>query len=746
MFTDNLHSTTEGLDPVVRTQADDAARLIRDPQEFARALGLTDLKLSRELHKASGGWLDLARPVAEIASQAPLPADITSREFADYIATLVDVPHLGLSADDHWVLTALSHLSIFTKQSALLALSAVVAKSLIVPEVRDPESMLMRLRMSGGLIPAVGEDGRDLLTVPVLLAAVLRRAAVSRSDVRTAVTDMVLAFVGHLENVPFIDTAILSDVLVLARQYEQWSVLVHLQESFDLTLFLLAPQAACAAFAGLPAEAVAAETELAFSSMITEVFVAAAEQPITASGARDALVSGTRAGRMRDYVAESGHVERSDVELGYLAAVRRILALSRLDRHEEAATLGLSWRAGGVAKRAGLVVGLLSAMALFHSGQQGRALSILHEVEGGAHARHVPGDFLLPSAVAWTALVAAVSNDHERADLHLDAAETSDWGPCIVDELVSPAIHVAVALRALDRLDLDQARTEVEVMAAYPENRALWAYLPFISRTIGLLTAVTESGLLFINDDVEKYRNASGISRVGKNLLKTSRSMVYIALGQLKWAELGIEELGTDDYERIVLKAKVELVAGRNDSAIALVETWFYHQALAPRSRAELAAIKAAALLRIGREREAIDEFLNAMRLSTWVSSLLPLAFLPQDDRVALIDLVSESEVWDDALAAFPAAFAGRTGLVRRLRAIGTISVGKVSMPQLNPNEVQLLSLLSRELSIAEISAELCQVTGTVKNRLSALYRKFAVSNRHEVIDRAKSLGYLLPD
>ncbi|MGC2975249.1 hypothetical protein ACPUD8_06030 [Brevibacterium sp. FAM 25378] len=41
------------------------------------------------------------------------------------------------------------------------------------------------------------------------------------------------------------------------------------------------------------------------------------------------------------------------------------------------------------------------------------------------------------------------------------------------------------------------------------------------------------------------------------------------------------------------------------------------------------------------------------------------------------------------------------------------------------------------------MAAELNQVTGTVKNRLSALYRKFGVTNRAGVLRRARSSGFL---
>ena len=81
--------------------------------------------------------------------------------------------------------------------------------------------------------------------------------------------------------------------------------------------------------------------------------------------------------------------------------------------------------------------------------------------------------------------------------------------------------------------------------------------------------------------------------------------------------------------------------------------------------------------------------------------------------------------------------------LIAGLRSIGPVSVDVAAMPQLSAGEAQLIDCLARGLSVAEIAVELHQVTGTVKNRLSALYRKFGVSNRADALSRARSFGYL---
>ncbi|RAE29376.1 hypothetical protein DN524_33620, partial [Burkholderia multivorans] len=78
--------------------------------------------------------------------------------------------------------------------------------------------------------------------------------------------------------------------------------------------------------------------------------------------------------------------------------------------------------------------------------------------------------------------------------------------------------------------------------------------------------------------------------------------------------------MSADSAIRVVQSVRVELVAGRVESAIALADTWFYHRMLTPSGRADLAALKAAALSRLGRDAEAVAELRTAIGLSAWVS------------------------------------------------------------------------------------------------------------------------------
>lgn len=740
--------------------SDGRDEVIRDLREFVSRLGLREsARVSKEqiaqLFEASAGRLSLARTVVEVLRDAPLPTEMSLRSFADYIATLTPTPNLGLAEGDIRFATMLSHLSAFTKQTALFAIASVPSVTADGGGSKDAENILMRLRMSGVVVSAGEIDDRQHLQIPGLLAAKLRHDFEDADGHGEAIEQLSAALLDQLENSQSTDPALLADALILARQARLWSTLVRAQEAFGLSTFLLVPQASCTAFGSLPAEALDAEPTLNFFAMIAEGLRDRLEDGIDEKRVRDALVAATHPGQLwKHFPGPASAKVESELDgpppvqgerAGYFAVLRRIVDLSGEGRHPEAAALGLDWSARPAGRRAHLVIRFITAVSLFHASDPRRALSILHEIETPARDNHIDGDFLLPAIMAWSALVAVHCGDHDTADDYLTQLTDGPWFPLILDELVHPAQHIAAAKRALDRLDLDLAREEFRALADYPENRSLWVFLPVIGRMIAVLSAATESGLLFANDDVEKHRGGPETSATGADLLSASRGMVFIGLGRLKLAELELARMSSLSDERIVLSVRIELVAGRYESAISLADTWFYNEVLTPLRRAELAAIKAAALLRVGRVSDAVAEFGTAVGLCPWVGSLLPLAFLPQQDRIDLIDLTTSSAAWDEINLAFAGFFRGREEFMDRLRSVGAISVHHASLPQLSAAETQLLDCLAEGLSIAQISRELHQVTGTVKNRLSALYRKFGVSNKAEVISRARSMGFIMP-
>ncbi|SMX90929.1 response regulator transcription factor [Brevibacterium linens] len=747
----------------------------RDFGDFAVELdtvgiGSVDPELCHRLWTECAGRARFAEAVLRAAAAAGVSVDPESTAFADWVVELCPRLSLALGSGDTAAASVLAQLSAVSETTAVRALTAVADDLLGGIGIHDPEGVLIRLRSSGILTRFEDSARGTLLKVPTLIAAKLRhdlRAEVSAEPVVASLLDVL---VDHMESAGLVEPELLSDVLLLARHGGHWSQLLRVCEAVGMPMFLLTPRTSCTVLRVLPLKARTSRPGLAFFGSLAEDITADAADDSPAR-IRAAVIRHTGPGMLRSRLPgklgdSELNVEKEESRPGemlvdVIGTVWQLIRLADAGRHGEAAELGIRASAEMRSARARSVVRLLTAIALHHAAEPRRALSVLNEIEGPARAGHVEGDFLLPSIIAWTALIAAVSGDHERADAHLaesdapsgisragseadPAAAPADSPPTvIIDELVTPPLRIASALRALDRLDLERAEAEFGALSAYPEMRTLWVYLPLIARTLAVLSAEAESGLLFVNDDAQRFQDSGVLSDAEKDLIALGRSTVFIALGQLRWAEIDRDRLSPACDGRIVLDVRSKLVAGRNDEAISCADTWFYHHSLSPRSRAELAAVRAAAKLRTGDETGAQSDFRMAVSLSTWVSSLLPIALLPLPDRSRLIDLTTDSPVWADAANEFSATFASPAQLVEWLRSIGPVSVDIAETPQLNAGEAQLIDLLARGLSVAEIAEELNQVTGTVKNRLSALYRKFGVSNRADVLIRARSFGYL---
>ncbi|WP_423058504.1 LuxR C-terminal-related transcriptional regulator [Brevibacterium linens] len=733
-------------------------------------VGPVDTDLSHLLWTECAGRARFAEAVLRAAATAGVTVDPESVSFAEWVVELCPRLSLELGPGDTAAASVLAQLSDVSEKTAVRALTAVADDLLGGIGVNDPDGVLSRLHSSGILTRVEDLVRGSLLQVPTLIAAKLRHDLATTAGGKPVIAALLEVLIEHMESAGTVEPELLSDVLLLARHGGCWPQLLRVTEAVGIPMFLLTPRTACTTFRLLPPKIRADWPGLGFYGTLAEDIDA--DSAVDPARIRSAAIRHTGPGLLRSRLPailgastpgeeESGEARTVGLPTDVIGTVRQLIGLADSGRHSDAAEVGILAAMEMRSVRGRSVVRLLTAIALHHATKSRRALSLLNEIEGPARAGHIDGDFLLPAIIAWTALIAAVSGDCERADAHLAlAAEPSELSRAgaetgistgrsetppsvIIDELVTPPLRIAAALRALDRLDLERAQAEFDALSAYPEMRTLWVYLPLIARTLAVLSAEAESGLLFVNDAAERFRDSGVLSEAETDLLAIGRSMVFIALGQLRWAELDREKLSPTCDARIVLDVRSKLVAGRNDEAIACADTWFYHRSLGPRSRAELAAIRAAAKLRTGDEAAAKSDFLMAVSLSTWVSSLLPLALLPLPDRSRLIDLTADSPVWAEAANEFSETFTSPAQLMERLREIGSVSVDRAETPQLSAGEAQLIDFLARGLSVAEIAEELHQVTGTVKNRLSALYRKFGVSNRADVLIRARSFGYL---
>ena len=577
-------------------------------------VGPVDSELCHLLWTECAGRARFAEAVLRAAATAGVTVDPGSAAFADWVVELCPRLSLELGAGDTAAASVLAQLSAVSETTAVRALTAVADDLLGGIGVNDPEGVLVRLHSSGILTCAEDQVRGHCTRVPSLIAAKLRHELATTAGGGSAVAALLEVLIEHMESAGTVEPELLSDVLLLARHGGCWPQLLRVTEAVGIPMFLLTPRTACTTFRLLPPKIRADWPGLGFYGTLAEDIDA--DSAVDPARIRAAAIRHTGPGLLRSRLPailgastpredESGEIRPDGLPVDVVGTVRQLIGLADSGRHSDAAELGILAAMEMRSVRGRSVVRLLTAIALHHATKSRRALSLLNEIEGPARAGHIDGDFLLPAIIAWTALISAVSGDCERADAHLASAaepsETSRVGAgtgsvagrsetppsVIIDEHVTPPLRIAAALRALDRLDLERAQAEFDALSAYPELRTLWVYLPLIARTLAVLSAKSESGLLFVNDDAERYRDSGVLSAAEKDLLAFGRSTVFIALGQLRWAELDRERLSPACDARIVLDVRSKLVAGRNDEAIACADTWFYHRSLSPRKPAQ---------------------------------------------------------------------------------------------------------------------------------------------------------------
>ncbi|WP_113902898.1 MULTISPECIES: LuxR C-terminal-related transcriptional regulator [Brevibacterium] len=771
-------------------------RRAASPADLQQLLGV-DEHVARLLYDASGGWVAPARAALDsvAASNRSLGELLGSGSLAEFAIRSGPDVDISLDRRDRLALRTLSLLHRFSEHVAVIALDAV-ASTLEQRDVDAEDHKVTLLRLQAmGLVLADGEA--DALHVPALIAAWVRSLSTQDglvgsssqngsatgpgSSLRPADEDaplarlrstLVEAFTEQIEFATSPDAVLVENALLLARAGRLWTALGRIASAVGLPVLYLYPES-IEAFAHLPQRAVRESPELALLSVIADT--------VAEARSRAPRAGDTSTGRLRELVARatapgtpgsrefallceptapaaeeppgariddstSSPDPTSAEHPGALIEARDVLArmsqLSGQGRHREAAQVGAGWVSLG-APRPRAIVRFRAAVESVLAGEPGRALALLRDIEDAMQERAVVGDFLAPAIVAWSALASFLGGDHRRAEGDLLRFASLDEPPIVLEAAFRPAALIAAAHRALDRLDLGRLADLVARLKEFPEMGSLWIHVPVLERTLALLSATSESGILLADEEAEVYAQTRRTSEAGAGVLSASRAAALVGLGQLFRAEQLLAELPARVGAKYVLTARSCVVAGRFDDALAVIRSHFYDDFLSTRERAELTGLRAVAHLRSGEEDEAAAAFREAIELSNWVGSLLPIALLPAPDRNTLLDLTPD--VWGPVLQEFARDRMPTADLRDLLGGVATALVPSVDSPNLTERERTLLALLGRSRSVSQIAAELHLVEGTVKNNLSALYRKLGASGRESALARARALGYVDP-
>lgn len=717
-----------------------------------------DEDTASQVFRATGGWLPLAAAALRTSmnSSYAVPDLLTSVGLSDFVVSDLDEFDPPLDSADLDGLEVLSRLDAFTETVASIALDAGYDLCGFFYQDRNARTIIDRLRAAGAILAG---DGDDCLFVPSLIAAWNRSipgTATSRKD-GLVHRSLAQALTEYIEIATPSDPSIVDNALLLTRSSRAWDLLNRIALAVGFPIFYRHPTLSIDIFATLPAgirrEFPALDTFSALAETIGTLPVLPDWSANSATGqylARQLVADGTRSCRSLTYSSHQPLTDdSSDPSTPRLQEPGGVLAMMKYlgdhGDHHQAAQLGSRWTSTHATRRPRHLIRLQAATHCVLSGDYGHALALLRGIDSVFKETAVAGDCLQPAVVAWTALASYFAGDHGRTDAELSRFATLDTPPLIMEASFRPAALVAAAYRRLDRLDLTSAEALLTTMKNFPDMGDLWIHVPAIERQVTLLAADSESSLLRADETVEVYSRGRTVTGNGDRFLTLSRAMALIFQRRWRDADGLLSTLPNSSGMKHVLLALNELLTGHPDKAIARADSYHYHVHLDTCARVMLTGLRGVAYLHTDKPQHAQTAFKEAVELSVFAGSLLPIASLPMVDRKVLLDSVSDETTWGRLLIEFGGPGEDVVSLRGRLEAAGPNVAAKESVPHLDRREDSLLNLLAQGKSIREIGIDLYLVEGTVKNRLSDLYRKLGVRNRASAIAKAQALGLLGP-
>ncbi|UZD62736.1 helix-turn-helix transcriptional regulator [Brevibacterium sp. JSBI002] len=333
------------------------------------------------------------------------------------------------------------------------------------------------------------------------------------------------------------------------------------------------------------------------------------------------------------------------------------------------------------------------------------------------------------------AALAGMGHGHgSEIDRSLDRARgaASRFGMELPDERTALSIEL---MRSLDRLDLAAAEQIVSALDTARPTEHLGP-LPDVVRSLHyvfqgrasiaakLLTESTQVGFLPMAD--AQSTRFSGILNIA--------SSVLAAAGETKALQNLGDRMNPQNPGYSIVKARQALVFGQHD------ELWSATgQALSgdqgPRLKSSAMALRADILHHEGRADEALETFVHVLDYCSITSSVLAITQLTREARHALVHESAEHPMWEAVARSFGPGGVRAAELRRRLLELPETSpVAPDFQTDLTPAEQSLLFAIDSSKSIAQIAREFGVVSGTLKNRLSALYRKLGVRSRAEAV------------
>ncbi|MCP2032175.1 LuxR family maltose regulon positive regulatory protein [Okibacterium sp. HSC-33S16] len=366
-----------------------------------------------------------------------------------------------------------------------------------------------------------------------------------------------------------------------------------------------------------------------------------------------------------------------------------------------------------------------SGLSLFYSGQVNEALAAFRSaVSLGDSLSSVSG----LSGLSHTAGVLALAGDLTDARAVCENARARVWPDSWDTAYLGSFYQLAEALLALEDGDTHEASRRIGLLDRHRDTIEHWPLLSDAEAMIAILRGTPAEGLAVLEMSVRRHSNRASTAAPIVRRVAVTQSLLELAAGAVAAAEKRLAPLAAKDQQAAVAFARIALVRG--DAAAALRRLEASPAAGSQRTtrmKAEAGAVETAALLREGRQVEALRSLEKLCGVLKVSGLRLPLVLLPDHDVRALRALAAERQELLDA-------FDGIVGVIPE-------AAGGAVLTQ---RETIVLQALARHRTVADVAADLFVSPNTVKSQSRALYRKLGVSNREDAIAVGRQQGHIL--
>ena len=320
------------------------------------------------------------------------------------------------------------------------------------------------------------------------------------------------------------------------------------------------------------------------------------------------------------------------------------------------------------------------------------------------------------------ALVRALEGEAEHAANWLSTLEGRESGT---------AGLVARALIAIGRLDAKDARNWLSRLAELRDSDELWAFAAHAENRYGLYWGDPVETEAELDRTWAEHGDHLVEGSTAQLLLTSDAADLAIILGQLSRAEAALEKAPARNTWIAVSRARLALLASNPKHALLFILEGQARGRTERYGQLDLAVLRAATELALGRHADATASLLRAIKQSEKSGVIVPFRMLPQETLESLAALHPDA-----------AAFVERYDLT------GTsyLAPYQAVAGALSERELVVLRALDPGATVEQVAKKLFVASNTVKAQLRSIYRKLNVSTRTEALLVAAELGLLDQD